>query len=259
MPTTVLLFYKYTSLNGQGQAVVDWQKELGEKLNLQGRILVADEGMNGCIAAPADTIQAYCKAVEDSKFFGPAHKEEPIDWKTSVTDEDVLFPGFSVKLVASICGGGEIAKAPLELGGKHLTPDEWHNTVKDLEGNNAILLDCRNDYEYAIGRFKGATDPGTKHFHEFADYVDKHKDQWKEDGKKVLMYCTGGIRCEKASVSCAYVAQCVSNENPQPIVCVVCKRGSTPHNAVCPYDSRPTSEHRGSTTSTNSRVASTVI
>lgn len=197
MATTVLLFYKYADISGKVPEVAQWQRELCTRLKLEGRILLADEGINGSLSGPAEVVQQYCDALSTSQYFAKAHAEEPIDFKTSTTDEQVLFPGLSVKQVASICGGGNIAKAPLELGGKHLTPREWHEALQRQDADNAVLLDCRNDYEYAIGRFQGAVDPGTRHFHEFADYVDKHKDQWKKEGKKVLMYCTGGIRCEK--------------------------------------------------------------
>ena len=211
MATTVLLFYKYADISGKVPEVAQWQKELCTRLKLEGRILLADEGINGSLSGPAEVVQQYCDALSTSEYFAKAHAEEPIDFKTSTTDEQVLFPGLSVKQVASICGGGNIAKAPLELGGKHLTPREWHEALQRQEADNAVLLDCRNDYEYAIGRFQGAVDPGTRHFHEFADYVDKHKDQWKKQGKKVLMYCTGGIRCEK--VRCC---QPMSTSGPFP-------------------------------------------
>ena len=81
------------------------------------------------------------------RFFASAHAAEPIDFKTSTTDEPILFPGLTIKQVSSICGGGDIANAPLELGGKHLTPEEWHEALKNRDTDNAVVLDCRNDYE----------------------------------------------------------------------------------------------------------------
>jgi UPF0176 protein len=207
MATTVLLFYKYADLSGRVPAAIDWQREICARLGLEGRVLLADEGINGSLAGPPAVIRAYCDALAASEFFAAAHAAEPIDFKTSATDEPVLFPGLCVRRVASICGGGAISKAPLELGGKHLTPAEWHEALRRREEDNAVVLDCRNDYEYAIGRFEGAVDPGTKHFNEFAAFVDKHKEEWRRDNKKVLMYCTGGIRCERASVRASWASE----------------------------------------------------
>jgi predicted sulfurtransferase len=195
----VLLFYKYLPVELTPEQVVEeeaYQRRVTTELGLQGRVLLAPEGVNGTVAAPADTIKRYCDALIASPNFGPAHEQQPIDFKTSETDETVLFPGMTVTQVPSICGGGDISRAPLRMGGKHLSPAEWHEAIQQ---ENIVLLDCRNDYEYAIGRFQGATDPGTRHFNEFAEYVRRNKAQWIEDDKKVLMYCTGGIRCEKAS------------------------------------------------------------
>jgi len=104
-------------------------------------------------------------------------------------------------VVPTICGGGDITTAPKDsagqpAGGTHLSPQEFHTA---MQRKGVVLLDCRNDYEYAIGRFEGATNPGTKHFHEFADYVRHHKAEWQARKTPLLMYCTGGVRCETAS------------------------------------------------------------
>ena len=203
MATTVLLFYKYVDLSADGvvDEVIAWQRQVCEEAGVkQGRILVATEGINGTLAGTAQAIQTYCDKLAAGKYFREAHAAQPIDFKTSTTDEAVLFADLAVKRMGSICGGGEIAKTSLKNGGRHLSPADFHEALKASSEQDTVILDCRNDYEYAIGHFKNAIDPGTKHFHEFAKYVDENKNKWIQEGKKVLMYCTGGIRCEKASV-----------------------------------------------------------
>lgn len=123
----------------------------------------------------------YCKALQDHPRLG----ETPIDFKTSTTPELFLFPELLCRRNKSICCGGDIAKAPLELGGKHLTPRRWHELIDETPDEDMVLLDCRNSYEYQVGRFEGAEDPKTQYFHEFAHYVDENADKWKD--KKVFM------------------------------------------------------------------------
>jgi UPF0176 protein len=77
-----------------------------------------------------------------------------------------------------------------------LKPQEWRELIAR---DDVVLLDNRNSFEYKLGRFKGAIDPGVQHFRDFPRYVQDNVSQWKEEGKKVAMYCTGGIRCEKTS------------------------------------------------------------
>ena len=81
-------------------------------------------------------------------------------------------------------------------GGKHLTPEETHNLIAQ-KPNDLVILDARNDYEWRIGAFEGAIKPDIEHFRQFPKFVDDNLEQFKD--KQVLMYCTGGIRCERAS------------------------------------------------------------
>lgn len=127
----------------------------------------------------------------------------------SLATENGLFPDLNIKIVSELIGtGGILAQIPLEeLHQGYLTPREWHERVKvfnDASKNNeqqhdndTILVDCRNTKECQIGHFQGALDPQTTTFNQFTSWVLNH--QHTLENKKVLMYCTGGIRCEKAS------------------------------------------------------------
>jgi UPF0176 protein len=129
----------------------------------------------------------------------------PDDFKWSTYQSlDPLFPDLNVKLVPELIGtGGALSTIPLEETAKgYLTPEEWHtrlcqlNKKTDIE-DDTILIDCRNTKEYEIGHFIGATDLKTTTFSQFPKWVEDHKHILSD--KKVMMYCTGGIRCEKVS------------------------------------------------------------
>jgi UPF0176 protein len=77
-----------------------------------------------------------------------------------------------------------------------LTPSQWRDM---LQQDDVVVLDNRNSFEFKLGRFKGAIDPGVQHFRDFPRYVEEHLPEWQAQGKRVAMYCTGGIRCEKTS------------------------------------------------------------
>ena len=118
------------------------------------------------------------------------------------------FPDLNIKLVKEIINtGGKFSSIDIEDTNKgHLTPEEWHKEMLQIQNklendhvqkNETILIDCRNHKEYEIGHFSSALDPNTKTFEQFPRWVQENKTAL--DGKKILMYCTGGIRCEKAS------------------------------------------------------------
>jgi len=131
--------------------------------------------------------------------------EEDFKWSTVQSSED-LFPDLNVKLVKEIIStGGRMSSVKLDDTKKgYLTPEEWHEEIKKLnarkegsEESDTILIDCRNHKEYEIGHFSGAMDPNTKTFEQFPRWVEQNRAGL--ESKRVLMYCTGGIRCEKAS------------------------------------------------------------
>ena len=123
----------------------------------------------------------------------------PDDFKWSWTTQHHLFPDLLVKLVKEIIGtGGALSSIPIEETSKgYLTPQQWHDEMLHLDTKSTVLIDCRNTKECAIGHFPNALDPNTTTFGQFPQWAKEHAPMLEK--KRVLMYCTGGIRCEKAS------------------------------------------------------------
>ena len=131
-------------------------------------------------------------------------KETEFKWSSTTTLED-LFPDLNIKLVKEMIGtGGVLASIPLEETARgYLTPREWHQRLQQLQtgdpsSDDTVLIDCRNTKEWQIGHFPNAIDPNTTTFHQFPQWVQDHATTLANK-KTILMYCTGGIRCEKAS------------------------------------------------------------
>ena len=157
------------------------------KAGTRGTLLVAREGINGTIAgsrAAIDQVLAYLRG--DPRLADLEHKES--------VDDHMPFYRMKVKLKKEIVTMGVEGIDPNRLVGTYVQPGDWNALVEDPE---VLLIDTRNHYEYGIGSFRGAVDPHTTSFREFPAYVREHLDPHKH--KKVAMFCTGGIRCEKAS------------------------------------------------------------
>lgn len=162
-----------------------------ESQSIKGTILLADEGINGTVAGSERAILEllnYLKTYPlfESNFKGLSHKE-------SWSDKHPFYR-MKVKLKKEIVTLGIPGVSPAKIVGRYVKPKDWNSIILDPE---VILIDTRNDYEYAIGTFKNAINPKTNTFREFPEYVKTHFDSKKH--KKVAMFCTGGIRCEKAS------------------------------------------------------------
>jgi predicted sulfurtransferase len=204
---SVLLFYVYTPI-ADVEAHCSWQDELTKRLGLVGRILVAAEGLNGTVAGLKDAmnIEQYIEAMKkkDPRFAS-------IDWKTSPSLVRP-FPDMRSRVVDEIVGHGRhLLVADVQNTGCHLTPQAFHQALLEArEGGSAsiVLLDVRNALEHEVGRFEGAISPDMRVTSEFGPWCDQHVDLLR--GKQVLMYCTGGVRCEKAS---AYVRTLPGCEN----------------------------------------------
>tara|TARA_Y100001934_G_C12303409_1_gene751172 strand:- start:363 stop:1313 length:951 start_codon:yes stop_codon:yes gene_type:complete len=155
--------------------------------NVRGTLLLASEGINGTIAGPRagiDTVLGWLR--EDPRLADLEHKE-------SFHDEHP-FLRTKVKLKKEIVTMGVEGIDPNRTVGTYLSPQEWNAVISDPE---TILIDTRNDYEVEVGTFRGAINPETRTFREFPDYVKETLDPAKR--KKVAMFCTGGIRCEKST------------------------------------------------------------
>ncbi len=183
MPSVVLLYYKYVNLPDP-EAEMLAQRQLCERLGLKGRILLAKEGINGTIAGSAEAADAYVAAMNDHLYFND------ISYKRAES-EHLPFPRLRIKVRPEIVTLG----VDIDPRGTapRLTPTEFHELVKDP---SVVLFDARNNYESAIGRFRGAITPDIKLFKDLPAALNDYADL---KDKTVVTYCTGGIRCEKAS------------------------------------------------------------
>jgi len=152
-----------------------------------GTLLLAHEGINGTVAGPRESIDAILAFLRAY----PALKD--LEHKESYAEGEPFYR-MKVRIKKEIVTIGIPEVDPNEVVGTYLNPEEWNKVISDPE---TILIDTRNDYEVQVGTFKGAINPQTETFSAFPAYVQKNLDTQKH--KKVAMFCTGGIRCEKAS------------------------------------------------------------
>lgn len=182
----IAAFYKFAAFPD----FESWQeplRELMESEEVRGTILIAPEGINGTIAGSRDGVETVVAHIRSDGRFA----DTLVKWSES---SFAPFPRTKVRLKEEIVRMkvGDI-DVPNETGNK-VEPSDWNELIKDP---NVVVIDTRNDYEHAIGTFEGALDPETDSFGEFAEWIKAHPDINKDT--KIAMFCTGGIRCEKAS------------------------------------------------------------
>jgi len=187
-PYEVLLYYKYVKLDDPKAYAAEHQK-LCVDLGLRGRILIAAEGINGTVSGTVEN----CRKYRESLDADPLTKD--IAWKID-PEEGHVFPKLSIKVREEVVSLdlGEEDFHPSDLTATHLKPEEWREAMAE---ENVVILDARNDYEWEIGRFEGAILPDVPSFRDLPKWVRDHREEL--EGKKILTYCTGGIRCEKFS------------------------------------------------------------
>jgi len=187
----VAALYKFVKLSDCATLRVSLQAQC-DALCITGTLLLAEEGINGTIAGTRqgiDRIMEYLRS--DPRFADLQHKE-------SVTEVSPFYR-MKVKLKREIVTMGVPDIDPTDQVGQYVKAEDWNTLISEP---GVLLVDTRNDYEIEVGTFKGAVDPHITTFREFPDYVRKHFDARKQP--RVAMFCTGGIRCEKAS---AYMLQ----------------------------------------------------
>lgn len=182
----VVALYQFVQVDDVASMVKTIKATFGQYGDLRGTLILAHEGINGTIAASPQTMAAVLSWFEASDVFN-------IGYKTSYCQENP-FLRFKVKHKKEIVTIGDASVNPNEQVGTYVAPKDWNQLIQDPE---VVVIDTRNDYECAIGQFKGAINPKTDTFRAFPEYVAENFDPKKH--KKVAMYCTGGIRCEKAS------------------------------------------------------------
>ncbi len=182
----VSAFYQFAPLPNY-QEVKEPIEALCALHHITGIILLADEGINGTIAGCPDVMAHICAQI--GVITGLKHIEHKISHAHKKP-----FLRMKVRLKKEIVTIGDKSVDPLARVGTYVEAQDWNALISDPD---VIVIDTRNDFEVSIGAFKGAVDPKTRSFSEFPDYVRKTLDPQKH--KKVAMYCTGGIRCEKAT------------------------------------------------------------
>jgi UPF0176 protein len=163
--------------------------EICEKNNIMGTILIANEGINGTISGKNNEINQTISLLKSDKRFAN------IEIKYSSTNKQP-FHRMKVRLKKEIVTIGLPEINPNKKVGTYVKPEDWNDLISDP---NVIVIDTRNKYETKIGSFQNALDPETSSFREFPDWVKKFKSSKENANKKIAMFCTGGIRCEKAS------------------------------------------------------------
>lgn len=200
----VILFYRYIRLFNVDDLVNIFRSRLHE-LDILGRLLIAEEGINGTLSGTSDLINIFMVEVES------VHHITGVDWKISLVDSPP-FLGLSVRRVGEIISCGTRGKTAIDQQvdfdatcfgglkgtGQHLTPAEFHTHLQNREKDKSLLVDIRNEFEHNIGHFDGATALKTVTYSQtwgqLDDIIKPHNPE-----TPVYMYCTGGIRCEKAS------------------------------------------------------------
>ena len=186
---SVAALYKFSSIKDPEKLHNEIRITL-KNLSIYGTILVGEEGINGTISGEEVKLDEAIAFIQSIDGFSK------IDIKKSKSKVNP-FVRLKIKHKKEIVTIGDKSINPNEIVGDYIEPENWNNLISD---KNTILIDTRNDYEYSIGTFKNAINPKTVKFREFPEWVKNQN--FTEDDKKnknIAMFCTGGIRCEKAS------------------------------------------------------------
>ena len=185
----VAALYKFSSVSKPKELQDEIRSQLKE-LSIYGTILVGEEGLNGTIAGTHKKINEAVKYIKSIQGFSN------LDIKLSQSQENP-FVRLKVKLKKEIVTIGDESINPNHIVGDYIDPQDWNELISD---KNTILIDTRNNYECSIGTFKNAINPNTVKFREFPEWIeDQNFSDDEKDKKNFAMFCTGGIRCEKAS------------------------------------------------------------
>lgn len=183
----VILYYHYTKLS-ELETFRDIHQEFCDRHNLLGRIYVASEGINGTLSGLKDDVLAYMEYLKNDQRF------EEIVFKVDEADKHA-FKKMHVRVKNELVNLSlETDINPKKLTGEYVEPRDFYLRMQDP---HTIVLDARNDYEHQIGHFRGAIRPNIRNFRELPDWIKENESLLKD--KKILTYCTGGIRCEKLS------------------------------------------------------------
>lgn len=182
----VAAFYRFAGVGNPAELRAELAR-LCRELDLRGTILVAPEGLNGTVAGHAEAIGRLIAHVRSIPGFAE------LDVKFSQAAE-MPFHRMKVRLKREIVTMGVAEIDPVGEAGRYVAPADWNDLIGDPD---TVVVDTRNSYEVGLGSFRNAIDPQTESFREFPAWAERHRQML--EGKRVAMFCTGGIRCEKAT------------------------------------------------------------
>lgn len=179
-------FYKFVSLENF-EAMREPLLAKMHEIKIKGTIILASEGINGSFAGTRAQMDLFYQFIHQDERLADLRFKETFD-------KENPFEKSKVKLRKEIVTMGLTNIDPLKTVGTYLSPEEWNELIQDPE---VVLIDTRNDYEFELGTFKNAINPITENFRDFPQYVQEQLLDKKD--KKIAMFCTGGIRCEKST------------------------------------------------------------
>lgn len=183
---SILTFYQFAEF----PEFEDWKPkltDLGEEHGILGTIILASEGINATISGSIKGAEQFMREIRKDARFSDMPSRECLSERTT-------FYRLRINLRKEIVTLGDPSISPAKKVGKHIEPEDWNDLLEDPE---IMLVDTRNDYEVALGSFEGAENPDTQTFRQWPEFVEQNLK--KQQKRKVAMFCTGGIRCEKAS------------------------------------------------------------
>ena len=190
MPTKVAAFYQFAALP-DFRELREPLRKLCAGLALKGSVLLAHEGINGTIAGGPEAIDEFVATLCHGDLFGGRLNHIELKFSTAAA---MPFGRLKVRLKKEIVTFGAPSADPTMQVGIYVEPKDWNDLIASPD---TVLIDTRNAFEVAIGTFEGALDPDIASFGQFKDFAARHLDPAKH--RRIAMFCTGGIRCEKAS------------------------------------------------------------
>ena len=190
MPLKVAAFYQFAALP-DFRELREPLRALAAGLGIKGSVLLAHEGINGTVAGGDDCIDAFVRELQHGPLFGG--RLDNLELKFSSATE-MPFQRLKIRLKKEIVTLGDTAVDPTQRVGTYVEPANWNELIS---ATDTLVIDTRNAFEVAMGTFEGAIDPGIRSFGQFKKFSAEKLDPAKH--RKIAMFCTGGIRCEKAS------------------------------------------------------------
>ena len=186
-------FYRFVAVTDPETAAAR-VRELSTALG--GNVLLAPEGISGAVAGPPPALQAFEQALHSDPIFAGAFADMAFKHSDCTGKPFTLIKVHCKSEIVAFGVPGVSGLPDPTKPDTHVSPAAWRALIQQPD---VLVLDNRNSFEFRLGRFAGAVDPQVKHFRDLPAYVASQADAWKAQGKRIAMYCTGGIRCEKTS------------------------------------------------------------